>query len=184
MSQALSKKWSVKSMTFTALFAVIIAICSWISVPTVVPFTLQTFGVFCAVGFLGGKRGTVSVLIYIILGAIGIPVFAGFSAGAGVLFGATGGYIVGFLVLTIFCWATEKLFGKKLLVSIISMAVGLFLCYAVGTVWFMVVYARSSEPVGVGMAISWCVLPFVIPDLIKMGLAIFVTNRLAKYVRA
>ena len=66
-------------MVYIAVFAVLIAICSWISIPTTVPFTLQTFAVFLAVGVLGGKRGSLSVLIYILLGAVGIPVFAGFS---------------------------------------------------------------------------------------------------------
>lgn len=81
-------------MTWCTLqvFAVLIAICSWISIPMTVPFTLQTFAVFLAVGVLGGKRGSLAVLIYILLGAVGIPVFAGFSGGIGVLLGNTGGY--------------------------------------------------------------------------------------------
>ena len=86
-------------MVYIAVFAVLIAICSWISIPTTVPFTLQTFAVFLAVGVLGGKRGSLSVLIYILLGAVGIPVFAGFSGGFGILLGQTGGYIVGFLCI-------------------------------------------------------------------------------------
>ena len=90
-------KLSVRDMAYIAVFAVIMAVCSWISVPYVVPFTLQTFAVFLAVGVLGGKRGTLAVLIYILLGCVGLPVFAGFSGGIGVVLGSTGGYIVGFL---------------------------------------------------------------------------------------
>ena len=82
-------------MAYIAIFAVLMAICSWISIPMAVPFTLQTFGVFMAVGVLGGKRETFAVLIYILLGAVGVPVFAGFSGGIGVLLNTTGGYIVG-----------------------------------------------------------------------------------------
>ena len=63
---------SVRDMAYIAMFAVIMAVCSWISVPYVVPFTLQTFGVFLAVGVLGGKRGTLAVLIYILLGCVGL----------------------------------------------------------------------------------------------------------------
>ena len=74
-------------MVYIAVFAVVMAICSWISIPATVPFTLQTFGVFLAVGVLGGKRGTLSILVYILLGAVGVPVFAGFSGGIGSLFG-------------------------------------------------------------------------------------------------
>ena len=101
-------------MVYIAVFAVIIAVCSWISVPMVIPFTLQTFGVFCAVGLLGGKRGTLSVLIYVLLGAVGIPVFSGFSSGIGTLFGVTGGYIMGFIFTALVYWLITLVFGKKL----------------------------------------------------------------------
>ena len=80
-------KLSVRDMAYIAMFAVVMAVCSWISVPYVVPFTLQTFGVFLAVGVLGGKRGTLAVLIYILLGCVGLPVFAGFSGGIGIVLG-------------------------------------------------------------------------------------------------
>ena len=83
----MTNKFKTIDMVYIAVFAVLIAICSWISIPTTVPFTLQTFAVFLAVGVLGGKRGSLSVLIYILLGAVGIPVFAGFSGGFGNLLG-------------------------------------------------------------------------------------------------
>ena len=126
-------------MVYIAIFAVIIAVCSWISVPMVVPFTLQTFGVFCAVGLLGGKRGTLSVLIYVLLGAVGVPVFAGFSSGIGTLFGVTGGYIMGFIFTALIYWLITAIFGKKLWAIILGMVLGLLACYAFGTIWFMVV---------------------------------------------
>ena len=72
-------------LVYIAVFAVVMAVCSWISIPAQVPFTLQTFGVFMAVGVLGGKRGTLAVLVYVLLGAVGVPVFAGFSGGIGAL---------------------------------------------------------------------------------------------------
>ena len=74
-------------LVYIAVFAVVMAVCSWISIPAQVPFTLQTFGVFMAVGVLGGKRGTLAVLVYVLLGAVGVPVFAGFSGGIGALLG-------------------------------------------------------------------------------------------------
>ena len=117
-------------MVYIAVFAVLIAICSWISIPMTVPFTLQTFAVFLAVGVLGGKRGSLAVLIYILLGAVGIPVFAGFSGGIGVLLGNTGGYIIGFLFSALLMWLIEKLFGRKTWVLGISMVLGLIVCYA------------------------------------------------------
>ncbi len=164
-------------MVYIAVFAVLIAICSWISIPTTVPFTLQTFAVFLAVGVLGGKRGSLSVLIYILLGAVGIPVFAGFSGGFGILLGSTGGYIIGFLFSALLMWGMEALLGKKTWVLGLSMVLGLIVCYAIGTVWFMVVYTKNSGPVELAAVLSWCVIPFIIPDLIKIALALVLSKR-------
>ena len=172
-------KLSVRDMAYIAVFAVIMAVCSWISVPYVVPFTLQTFAVFLAVGVLGGKRGTLAVLIYILLGCVGLPVFAGFSGGIGVVLGSTGGYIVGFLVQALVMWAMERIPGNKTVVTIVSMVLGLLACYAFGTVWFVVVYAQKTGPVGFWTALGWCVFPYVLPDLIKMALALVLCRRLA-----
>ncbi len=178
-----NSKLSVKEMVFIAMFAVLIAVCSWISIPTTVPFTLQTFGIFCAVGMLGGKRGSLAVLVYILLGAVGIPVFAGFSHGIGALLGTTGGYIIGFLLLAMAYWLLTSLFGEKLPVMAAAMVLGLILCYAFGTVWFMIVYAKNNEAVGLWTALGWCVFPFIIPDLLKMVLAILLTKRIGKLVK-
>lgn len=176
-------KITTKELVLMALMSVIIAVCSWISIPTTVPFTLQTFGVFMAVGLLGGKRGTISVLVYILLGAVGIPVFAGFSGGIGVLFGTTGGYIVGFLLSALVYWGITAAFGEKLPIMIIAMVLGLAVCYAFGTAWFMIVYAKNTEAVGLMTALGWCVFPFIIPDCIKIALAIVLSKQLKKYVK-
>jgi biotin transport system substrate-specific component len=85
-------------MTAVALGAVLIIICSWLTVPFAVPFTMQTFAVYCALLLLGGRRGLLAVLLYILLGAFGLPVFSGFRGGIGALLGPTGGYILGFLL--------------------------------------------------------------------------------------
>lgn len=164
--------------------AALIALCSWISIPMgEVPITLQTFAVFLAVGLLGGKLGTISVLVYVLLGAIGVPVFAGFSGGIGVILGTTGGYIVGFIFSALFMWLIEHIFGNKAIISIISMVMGLIICYAVGTIWFMVVYTKNTGAIGLGSVLSWCVIPFIIPDIIKIALAFIITNRVKKHVR-
>ena len=131
---------SIRSLCQIALFAAIIAVCSQIQIPLTVPFTMQTFAVFSALAILGGKNGTISILIYIALGAIGIPVFAGFSGGIGVLFGTTGGYILGFLFSGLLYWLITHFLGTKLPVMIAAMALGLIVCYTFGTVWFIQVY--------------------------------------------
>ena len=176
-------KQRTRDMAYIALFAVLMAVCSWISIPTVVPFTLQTFAVFLAVGVLGGKRGTLAVLVYILLGAVGVPVFAGFQGGLGILLGTTGGYIIGFLFTALLMWLMEALLGKKLWVLAVSMVLGLIVCYAFGTAWFMVVYARTSGAVGLGTALGWCVIPFIIPDLVKIALALLLSRRLSKVLK-
>ena len=173
MSTIAATRSKTYDIVYIAVFAVIMAICSWISIPAAVPFTLQTFGVFVAVGVLGGKRGTLSILVFILLGAIGVPVFAGFSGGIGVLAGTTGGYIIGFL---------EKLPGKKSVMQIVSMIVGLIVCYAFGTAWFMIVYSRANGAVGLATVLGWCVIPFIIPDIIKIVLAYGLSRKLRKFV--
>ena len=174
-------KFTVRDMCFIAMFAVIIAVCSWISVPLTVPITLQTFGVFAALGVLGGKKGTIAVIVYVLLGAVGLPVFAGFKLGIGTLLGTTGGYIIGFVLSGIVYWAITDKFGTKLAVTVIAMALGLLVCYAFGTAWFMLVYTRSKGAVTLWSALGWCVFPFIIPDAIKIALAILVSERVGKY---
>ena len=71
-------KTKTRDLVFIALAAALITVCSWISIPLTVPITLQTFAIFTVVGLLGMRRGTIAVLIYILLGAVGIPVFSGF----------------------------------------------------------------------------------------------------------
>ncbi len=183
MSTTTLTRTKTRDMVYIAIFAVLIAICSWISFPAAVPFTLQTFGVFLAVGVLGGKRGTLSILIYLLLGAIGIPVFAGFSGGIGSILGTTGGYIVGFLLSALLMWGMEKIMGKKTWVLALSMVLGLVVCYAFGTAWFMVVYARQSGAIGLLTALGWCVFPFIIPDVIKIVFALVICRRLAGIIK-
>ena len=182
MSTVAATKTKTYDLAYIAIFAVLIAICSWISIPMTVPFTLQTFGVFMAVGVLGGKRGSLAVLVYILLGIIGVPVFANFTGGFGVLLNSTGGYIVGFLFSALVMWAMEALWGKSPAVQILSMLAGLIVCYAMGTVWFMVVYTKTSGAVRLGTVLGWCVIPFIIPDLVKIALAFVLSRRVRKLV--
>lgn len=167
-------------MVYIGVFTVLITICSWISIPTLVPFTLQTFAVFLAVSILGGKRGTLAVVVYVLLGAIGVPVFAEFTGGIGIILGNTGGYIIGFIFSALVMWMMESLFGKKLWVQGISMVLGMLACYAVGTAWFMFVYMRDTGAVGLSTVLGWCVVPFIIPDAIKIALALTLSNALKK----
>lgn len=169
---------NVKDYSIMAVCAAMMAVCAWISIPAAVPFTMQTFGVFLTVGLLGGKRGSISIAIYLLLGAIGLPVFAGFSGGLGYMLGVTGGYIIGFLFSALAMWVIERLFGSGRIVLAVSMVIGLLVCYAFGTAWFMTVYARNTGAITLGAALGWCVIPYIIPDLIKIALALLLTRRL------
>ena len=172
-----------RGMVLTALFAVIIAICSWISIPTTVPFTMQTFGVFLSLALLGGKRGTISICVYLLLGFIGIPVFAGGTSGIGVFLGASGGYLIGFAFSGFTVWGLESVLERKTWTLVLSMLLGLIVCYVVGTIWFMAVYTSETGQTGIWTALSWCVIPFVIPDVIKIALALLLQKRLAPLVK-
>ena len=173
----------VLDMVYIAISAALIAICSWISIPTAVPFTLQTFAVFFVLLLLGGERGTIATLVYVLLGAVGVPVFAGFSGGIGILLGSTGGYIIGFLFVGLIYILFEKFFKKNIVMKIVALVLGLALCYAFGTAWFMHVYIKNSGEVGLLTVLGWCVFPFIIPDLIKMALAAVVAKRIEPVIR-
>lgn len=177
------KKITTADIVVIALSAALIAVCSWISIPMTVPFTLQTFAVFTVAGLFGAKRGTLSVLVYILLGAVGVPVFAGFSGGIDKLLGLTGGYIVGFIFTALIVGIVSDKFEHKLVPMIISMLLGLIVCYAIGTVWFMVVYANTTGAIGLGSVLGMCVIPFIIPDCVKIAFAIAISNRVGKYVK-
>lgn len=187
MSQTITsdkrKFFSTKELTLTAIMAAVIAICAWITIPATVEFTLQIFGVFCALEILGGKNGTSAIIVYILLGAVGLPVFAGFSGGLGALTSSTGGYIIGFLFIGLVYWASKRFIGKHIVVRITAMLIGLALCYAFGTAWFMYVYTRNTEAVTLLQALKWCVSPFIPFDIAKMALAILIANRVKKYAK-
>lgn len=171
-----------RDMVLIALFATVMVICSWISIPTGIPFTMQTFAVFCTVGTLGGKRGTITICIYLLLGIIGIPAFAGGTAGIGILLSNVGGYMIGWIFSALIMWGMEAKFGKKTKILALSMILGLLVCYIFGTVWYMVVYTKGIGKIDLWTAISWCVIPFIIPDMIKIFMALIIRKRLKNIV--
>ena len=178
-----SSRLRTRDLTYIALFAVLMAVCAWITIPMTVPFTLQIFAVFAALATLGGRRGTYAVAVYLLLGAVGLPVGAGFQGGLGWLLGTTGGYIVGFLCIALIYWLMTAKLGESLPVSIAACVLGLAVCYVFGTIWFIAVYARTTGPVGVMTALGWCVFPYVIPDLLKLVLAVTLSQRIKGFLR-
>ena len=172
------KTKTTRELALIAMGAALIAVCSWLSVPAAIPFTLQTFAVCLVTAVFGLRMGLWTVAVYLLLGAVGAPVFSGFKGGLGALLGTTGGYLIGFLFTALTVGLAVERFGRRLPVLVGAMALGILLCYAFGTAWFVFVYSRGSGPVGVGTALAWCVLPYLLPDAVKIALAALLTRRL------
>ena len=182
-TSTVSTRLRTRDLTYIALFAVLMAVCAWITIPMTVPFTLQIFAVFAALATLGGRRGTYAVAVYLLLGAVGLPVGAGFQGGLGWLLGTTGGYIVGFLCIALVYWLITAKLGDSLPAKIVACVLGLAVCYAFGTAWFIVLYTKATGPIGIATALGWCVLPYIIPDLLKLALAVVLSGRVKKFLK-
>lgn len=175
-----------RDLTLIALFTVLTAVCAWISVPVPPPFvqfTMQTFAIFAALLTLGGKRGTLAVAAYLLLGAVGVPVFSNFRGGLGVLLGTTGGYILGFFFTALLYWLLTSKLGETLAVKLTAGVLGMAAYYAFGTAWYLFLYVSAGNPISVMTALGYCVFPFIFPDLIKLALALLLSQRMEKYVR-
>ena len=162
---------NVRNMVLCSLFAALMALCAWLSVPIPpITFTMQTFALLLSLGILGGKWGSISVLLYLLLGLVGVPVFAGFRGGLGCFLDPAGGFLWGFLAASLAYWAAERLGNLP------AMICGLLVCWICGGWWFSV-YAG----VGFVRAAAVCVLPWVIPDAIKLALAHTLSRRIGKH---
>lgn len=172
-------------MVYIAVFAVLMAVCAWITIPMPKPFvqfTLQTFAVFLALGVLGGRRGLYVTIVYLLLGAVGVPVFSGVRGGLGVLLDTTGGYIVGFVAAALIYWLVTAWLGNALWSRAIGCVLGLAACYAFGTAWYLTVYTRANGALSIMTALGWCVFPYIAWDLLKIVLALALTPRLSKFL--
>ena len=166
-------RFNLRYMTLASLFAALLAICAWSCIPVSdIGHTMQTFGIFLALQLLGGKWGSVSIGIYLLLGAVGLPVFSGFRGGMGHLVGVTGGFLWGFLAAGLVYRALEKT-G-----TIPAMIAGLLVNYLCGCLWF---YGYTGG--GIGLILLRCVVPFLIPDGLKLWLAYSLARRLNKVIK-
>lgn len=179
MTTSVSK---IKNITIIGLMAALITICSWISIPTAVPFTMQTFAIFFIIILFGGKRGFLSVLVWLLLGSVGLPVFSGFTGGIGKFTNVTGGYLLGFLLLSLITWGITHLFGTKAPVLITSMLLGLISCYTLGTLWFYMLALHNGNATSVFSIFMSCVFPFILPDIIKLILSITVSKTIKRHL--
>jgi biotin transport system substrate-specific component len=174
------KNHRLRDLTRMSLTVALLCICAWIALPGAVPFTLQSFAVFFALAYLGWRRALGTYAAYLALGAVGLPVFSGFQGGAAVLVGATGGYLLGFLLgiplAGLLLGRAEKpSLGRQIAASAVALAV----CYVFGTVWYWLLFLPGSGLAGVWSAALLCVLPYLLPDAAKLALAIGVAKRLS-----
>ena len=194
LSEKSNKKNSTILSTFDivicAMIAALMFVGAQISLPIgPVPFTLQTFMLFTMMIAFGGKRTSIGVAVYLLIGAIGAPVFAGFKGGIDSLLGPTGGFLIGFLVASLafilldflLALLRKKLSTKK--AKYIYYAILILICdvvmYVFGLAWFIKVYSAANGSEGIFMnALKWCLIPFIIPDLVKIVFAIIVGTTL------
>lgn len=165
------KNKKLANLVSCALFAAIICVLAPWSIPLTVPITAATFAVYVSGGVLGVKRAWVSVLLYIVIGAVGVPVFSNFRGGISALVGPTGGYIIGYLPCVLICAAFADLaFRHKLgyvpsaLIFAAGAVVGTAVLYAAGTTWYIIM-TKTALPA----AISACVIPFLPGDALKIA---------------
>ena len=163
-------------LVMAALFAALTAVCSQIQIPLpMVPINLALFAVHLAGALLGAKWGALSITAYALLGVVGAPVFAGFSSGPAVLFGKTGGYILGYILCALLVGLLSRRLGYTVKGLVIAMVVGVAACYVFGTIWFMVITGMNLVT-----SLTYCVIPFLPGDVVKILLAALLALRLQK----
>jgi len=177
-----------KDIVNIAMLTTLLCVCAWIYIPMTIPFTMQTFAVFLAMFVLGGKKGLLVISTYLFLGMIGMPVFSGGTAGPGVLFGPTGGYMLGWFAIGLISWLGQVLAeravktGNPIWQQIVPAMTGLLVCYTFGTLWYIFVYADVTQQTGIIAILSVCVFPYILPDIIKLVLAYTVSKRIKKFI--
>lgn len=168
------KKARTKELVTVGLLGAVLCVLSPWALPLgPVPVTLGTFGVYLISALFGWKRGMAAVGVYVLVGLVGLPVFAGFTGGAHRLFGPTGGFLVGYIPCAAAVGALAMRGGFWRRCG--AMALGSLCCYALGTLWY-VFQSGASLPA----ALAVCVVPFLPGDAVKIAAAALLTGALRK----
>ena len=175
-----SRSALTRNLVLAALFAALTAVCSQIQIPLpMVPINLALFAVHLCGALLGAKWGALSMCAYALLGAVGVPVFSGFASGPAVLFGKTGGYILGYILCALLVGLLSRRLGFTFPKLCLSMVVGVAVCYLFGTIWFMAITGMNLVT-----SLTYCVIPFLPGDAVKILLAALLALRLQKPMRS
>jgi biotin transport system substrate-specific component len=168
-----SQSTKLRSLVLTGVMAAVICVVApWSIAIGEVPITLTQLAIYLTLFVLGWKRGTISCLVFLLLGAFGLPVFSGFSGGLGKILGPTGGYLLGYLPMCVLAGLGIDKFRNPILQAL-AMIVGTAVCYFFGTAWYCI---QGSHPVAYALGI--CVFPFIPFDLAKIVLSVAVGNLL------
>ena len=171
-----NQKIRTKQMVLIALMTAVTCVLGPLSIPLPFspgPISLTNFAIFLAIFVLGMKSGTISFIIYLLLGAVGVPVFSSFRGGFQVLAGPTGGYLIGFIFLALIMGFALDHFDRKLVPTIIGMIIGMAVCYAFGTVWLAKLLSLSFKE---GLMMG--VIPYLPGDAAKIIIAAIVGPKL------
>lgn len=177
---AIKQKHLVYHLTYIAMCVAFLTVCSWITIPFAINFTMQVFAVFLIAVLSDWKSSLCSVLLYLALGFCGVPVFSGFMAGPMVFVHITGGYLIGFLISAPIISIFAKRVAHKKLLLILVMGIGLLICYTFGVVWYRMIYPDPS----LWGAVVVCVLPFLLPDFLKILIVLLVADRIRPHLHA
>lgn len=177
------KIFDVKSMVLMALFAALTCVLAPLSIPIgPVPISLTNLVIYFSLYVLGWQRGTITYLVYLLLGLVGLPVFSNFEGGVGKLAGPTGGYLIGFIFMAVISGLFVKMKEDEVILNrvlgITGMILGTLVAYAFGTAWFC-----YSTGTGLSAALTLCVIPFIPGDLVKIVVAAVIAPTVAKQIR-
>jgi biotin transport system substrate-specific component len=157
-------------------------VCAWISLPFSISFSFQIFGIFLVSSIFGVYISAPSVIGYILLGIIGLPVFSAFTAGFSALAGAGGGYIIGFLISAFIISAFSRFYQDSAALHATVMMLSLVACYICGSVWYAFIFNHSNT-IPFWNVLLICVLPYIIPDVLKIFLVLIIYKKLNPYFK-
>lgn len=187
----MNQRSSISRLIMCALFTSLTAVGAYLSIPlpfTPVPVTLATLAAMLSGTLLGSKYGSISQIIYIFIGAVGVPVFHNFTAGIGIITGPTGGYLLGYVAIAFFAglYRNNRCSSEKTIHPnpsstvklVFLLAAGNVICYTAGTLWFVISTGSS-----ISAALLSCIVPFIPGDILKILVATFLTKRLKPVIQ-
>lgn len=161
------QKFSVRQLAVIGVMTAVTCILAPFSIPIgPVPISLTNLAIYFSLYVLGMKKGTISYLVYLLIGFIGVPVFSGFTSGPEKLFGPTGGYLIGFIPMAVLAGILIDKFSSSRIISFLGMAAGTVICYGIGTAWL-----AWQAHLDWKAALFAGVIPFISGDVIKIALA-------------